>query len=216
LVADNDRVLDVFEFTLGIVGPAAGGEEVQKWIHELIDSPEPMGWANQLQNELTLQLTLSRAWRQSHLLAGWKFLENLNLEMDWMPQVGAALGNVFIYGAGGASLRLGNDLPADFGPPRLRPSLPGSEYFVPSRKFGWYLFLGFEGRAVARNLFLDGNSFQASQSVTKNYLVGDVQSGLALTFGRVRLAFTYVARSKEFTTQRAADQFGALTVSVRI
>jgi len=45
--------------------------------------------------------------------------------------------------------------------------------------------------------------------------VGDVQAGLALTLGRARGAFTYVIRSKEFETQRAADQFGAILFSFR-
>jgi hypothetical protein len=215
LIANNDRILDTVELSLGVVGPAALGEEVQKGIHRLIGSPEPKGWANQLQNELALQLNFGRLWRRGPFLREWTPLRKLGLELDLSPHVGAALGNVFIYGAGGGSLRLGNNLPADYGPPRIRPSLPGSEFFVPSPGFGWYLFVGVEGRFVARNIFLDGNTFKESLSVEKHNLVGDIQAGLAGTLGRFRLAFTYVVRSKEFKTQRAADQFGAWMLSIR-
>lgn len=65
-------------------------------------------------------------------------------------------------------LRLGQRLPLDYGPPRIQPSLPGSGFFVPPQdRFGWYLFAGVEGRAVARNIFLDGNTFRDSRSVDK-------------------------------------------------
>jgi hypothetical protein len=216
LVADNDKSLDVTALSLGVVGPAAQGEAVQKWFHKVNGSPEPMGWANQLQNELAIQFTYSHLWRVRHILSSWSFLRKLGLDVDFTPHVGAALGNVFIYGTGGGSARIGNDLPADYGAPRIQPSLPGSEFFVPSRGFAWYLFLGLEGRIVARNMFLDGNTFKDSMRVEKNPLVGDLQTGLALTIRSVRLAFTYVVRTKEFETQRQADRFGALTFSLRI
>jgi lipid A 3-O-deacylase len=210
LVADNRRVLDVIEFSVGVVGPLALGEEMQKFIHTIIDSPEPMGWDNQIGNELALQLTYERNWRNLTSLG------NTALEVEATPHAGAALGNVFIYGSGGAMARIGNDLRSDYGPPRIRPSMPGSDFFVPGKKIGWYLFLGAEGRAVARNIFLDGNTFKDSHSVDKNVLVGDIQAGAALTLRRIRLAFTYVFRSEEFVGQRRPDQFAALTFSVRL
>jgi hypothetical protein len=209
LVADNRRILDVIELSVGVVGPAAIGEEMQKFIHEIIGSPEPMGWDNQIGNELALQLTYERNWRNVTAIG------DSPLEIEATPHAGAALGNVFIYGSGGAMARIGNDLRSDYGPPRIRPSMPGSDFFIPSKKIGWYLFLGVEGRAVLRNIFLDGNSFKDSHRVDKNAFVGDVQAGAALTLRRVRLAFTYVFRSEEFIGQRRPDQFAALTFSVR-
>ena len=40
---------------LGILGPAAGGELLQKKIHEWLVSPDPGGWKYQVQNSLTAQ-----------------------------------------------------------------------------------------------------------------------------------------------------------------
>src|SRR3546814_4428144 len=103
-----------------------------------------------------------------------------NLGVDLTPHIGGALGNVYTYGAGGVTLRLGEDLPSDYGPPRLRPALPGSDYFRPSDWFGWYLFVGAEGRLMVRNIFLDGNTFEDSHSVDKYPLVFDLQAGIAV------------------------------------
>jgi hypothetical protein len=213
LVTDTRRSLDVVEFSVGVVGPAAMGEELQGWFHGVIDSPDPKGWDNQLQNELTLQLFVERKWR-TVWEPGW--LQAIGLQADVTPHVGGALGNVFIHGAGGGTLRLGSDLPADYGTPRIRPSLPGSEFFVPRRSFAGYFFAGVEGRAVLRNMFLDGNTFKESHSVEKFPFVGDFQGGIALVGFDMRAAFTYVIRTREFVLQNGIDRFGAITLSFRI
>ena len=216
LVGENGRNLDLAELSLGIVGPAAGGEEFQRFIHEIIGSPEPQGWHNQLSNEVIIQAYYEHLWRGLQLFKSASLLEKLGTEFDAVPHLAGALGNAYIFGAGGLTLRVGNDLSADYGPPRIQPSLPGSGIFATSRMVGWLLFVGFEARAVAHNLFLDGNTFKQSLSVEKHPFVGDLQLGAALVVARtVRFAFTYVVRSKEFTAQRRPDQFGALSLSLR-
>lgn len=216
LVGENGRSLDIAALSLGMVGPAAGGEGFQKFIHEIIGSPEPQGWHNQLGNEIVIQLFYEHLWRDVLALEQPPLLRELGIELDFLPHLAGALGNAYIYGATGLTVRLGNDLPSDYGPPRIRPSLPGSEFFVPSTTLGWYLYAGFELRAVARNLFLDGNTLKESLSVDKHPFVGDLQLGAALAIRSVRLALTYVFRSKEFTAQSRPDQFGALSVSFRV
>jgi hypothetical protein len=112
-------------------------------------------------------------------------------------------------------LRIGYDLPADYGPPRVRPSLPGSDFFIPQKKLGWYLFAGVEGRAVVRNIFLDGNTFVDSHSVDKKPFIGNLQTGLALIYGDVRLSYTHVFNTREFEGQQEAGEFGAVSLSYR-
>lgn len=209
LTLENGRILDIVELSLGMVGPAALGEPMHETIHDIIDSPAPRGWDNQLKNEPALQLIWQRKWRRLHddLARG--------LSVDVLPHVGGALGNVFIHGSAGGTIRLGLDLPADYGPPRIQPALPGSEFFVPRRRFGGYLFLGGEVRATLRNLFLDGNTFVASHRVDRRLLVADMQAGLAIQGWGMRLAFTYVVRTEEFDAQDGLDAFGVLTLSLR-
>jgi len=210
LVLETGRVVDIMELSVGVVGPAAFGEEVQKGIHEFIDSPDPRGWSNQIGNELAVQAIYQRKWRTLH--DG----EDRGFGVDLMPHVGGALGNVFIHGAAGGTLRLGWDLPADYGPPRIQPGLPGSEFFVPRSQLSGYFFLGGEARAILRNMFLDGNTFRDSHAVNKHWLVADFQAGAALQSYGVRLAYTYVVRTEEFIGQDGYDAFGTFTLSVRL
>jgi lipid A 3-O-deacylase len=46
---------------------------------------------------------------------------------DLTPSVGTVIGNIYTYGAVGATAHIGFDLRRDYGPPRIRPSLPGSD-----------------------------------------------------------------------------------------
>ena len=76
------------------------------------------------------------------------------------------------------------------------------------------LFRSADGRAVARDLFLDGNTFRRSRSVNKEYLVADVSVGLGLIAGPWQLTFTQARRTREFQKQiEAFSQFGSFTLS---
>lgn len=209
MVSDTGKKLDNVVLSLGVVGPAALGRPVQKIVHRAIDSPEPMGWDNQLNNEPTINMTYERKWRALYKLSP------LGLQTDAVPHVGISLGTVDTSAATGATFRLGFDLPADYGPPRIRPSLPGSDFFIPTQNLGGYLFTTIEGRAVGRNIFLDGNTFSDSLHVDKNHFVGSLQLGVAMTWGASRLSYTHVLMTEEFKTERRAPQFGALTYSIR-
>ncbi|WP_404381505.1 lipid A deacylase LpxR family protein [Caenispirillum salinarum] len=209
LTNDAGSRLDNLELILGIVGPASQADDTQKLVHDIIKTTDPEGWDNQLHNEPVVNLSYKRTWR------GWVESQALGLEVDAAPYVGGALGNAFTHGNVGLTVRFGDDLPADYGPPRIRPTLPGSDFFVPQQDFGWYVFAGMEGRLVARNIFLDGNTFRDSPSVEKNLLVGELQAGVAVTIGEVRLAYTHVVRSREYEGQDDLDRFGALSLSLR-
>jgi lipid A 3-O-deacylase len=42
------------ELSAGVIGPAAGGKEMQESIHRWINAKQPQGWQNQIQNDLIL------------------------------------------------------------------------------------------------------------------------------------------------------------------
>ncbi|WP_429913148.1 lipid A deacylase LpxR family protein [Govanella unica] len=207
--------IDNFELNIGMVGPWSAAELTQKTWHKLFNFDPPRGWEHQLGNEPGLVLTYERVWqykRKARLIPG--------LETEFAPAIGAAVGNIYTHAAAGARIRIGANLPDDYGPPRIRPSLPGSDYFTPkNHKFGFYAFAGVEGRAVARNIFLDGNTFRHSHSVHKKPFVADLQLGLALIgpdrglLPPFRLSYTHILRSKEFDGQQSTDQFGSINLS---
>ncbi|MEL7108562.1 MAG: lipid A deacylase LpxR family protein [Pseudomonadota bacterium] len=205
----TQTVQDVLQVNLGVVGPSAGGEFVQENWHDLLQAVEPRGWASQLKDEPGLEITAQRLWQFEG--PGLPF----NLETDYALHGGATIGNVRTYGAVGGMARIGWDLSSDFGPPRIRPALAGAGVFKPGQPLGGYLFAGLEGRAVARDMFLDGNLWRDSARVSDRRDYGaDLQLGFALHQGDVQVAFTYVHRTEEFVAQTGPQRFGAVSISI--
>ncbi|MEM9939756.1 MAG: lipid A deacylase LpxR family protein [Pseudomonadota bacterium] len=209
VVATTGNTQDILQTNIGIVGPSAGGKFVQENWHELINAIEPRGWESQLKDEFGLEITAQRMRRFDGPLLP------LGLESDYGVHGGVTLGNVRTYASLGATARVGFDLGADFGPPRIRPALAGAGTFRPDQELGGYLFAGFEGRGVARDMFLDGNLWRDGPRVEdRRDWVGDAQFGVALYRGDVQVAFTYVHRTEEFKAQAGPQRFGAVSISI--
>jgi hypothetical protein len=193
---------------LGVVGPAALGETIQKAVHKAIGADTPTGWDRQLKNEPTLQLAYDRFRR----LGAWALSEDLALDFSGM--IGATAGNAYTYAHTGAFVRFGRNLPVDFGPPRITPAPSGSGFFKPGGKRSWYVYLGTEGRLVGRDLFIEGNTFGGRDGVNLRRAIGEVFGGLVYTHNRLRLSYTHVWRSREFKGQVAAQDYGSLSASL--
>jgi len=212
LVSITKNHIDSLEATVGLVGPAAMGEQIQKFIHRHVsNSPMPKGWRHQLKNEPGLMLSWERSWRERY------GLDALGWSAGATPYIGATVGNIYTYANTGVTFYLTpysgrfQDTPV-----RVRPAMPGTGAFVvPENTLNWYLFGGAEARLIGRNIFLDGNTFTDSHSVDKKYLVGDVTAGIALTYGRTRVSYALIYRTREFDDQDKGDIFGTVTLGVR-
>lgn len=204
----SERGADRVYVGLGVVGPLAFGEEIQKAIHNAIGSPEPIGWDRQLRNEPTLQLGYSRFRR---FLA---FGQAGSAAMDATWTGGLTLGNAHTHVSAGGFLRAGHNLPRDYGPPRISPAISGASYFVPSRDPAWYFYTGIEGRRVVRDMFIEGNTFGGVDGVSRERQVGEIFGGFVYTRGPLRLAYTHVWRSQEFVGQADGQSYGAMSLSL--
>ena len=118
----------------------------------------------------------------------------------------------------GLTARIGWDLDSGFGPPRIRPALAGAGEFIPGTDkapWGGYAFIGVDGRAIARDMFLDGNLWRDSARVEdRRALSGDLQAGLVVHHRDVQVAFTWVTRTEQFAYQDGPQQFGAVSISI--
>jgi hypothetical protein len=204
---ENFRSGNTLEISLGVVGPSAQGEDVQREVHEIVDTRKPRGWDNQLSDEPGLVLTYTRLWE-------YLFCHQDIFEYSFAPQAVAAIGNIYTYLGAGLMLRFGKNLRYDFSPPAISPSFQGTSYFNRSTDYSWYLFSGLEGRCMVRNVFLDGNTFSDSHSVDRKPLVGDFQIGIAFRYKNIRISVSDVFRSKEFRGQDALSEYGAINMTM--
>jgi len=198
-------MMDTVEFQLGLVGPESFAEETQKAIHDFRNLQRPNGWDHQLKNEPGLAVIYERKWRLPIVPV------ESRSNFDAITHAGCALGNVYTYVNSGLEVRMGWNLPEDFGVSLIRPA--GNTRFSTVQGQGAYLFGAVNGRAVLQDIFLDGNTFAHSHSVAKETLVADFAGGLAIYFKSFKITVTQVMRTREFKGQPKKHSFGSLTIS---
>ena len=70
-----------------------------------------------------------------------------------------------------------------------------------------------DGRAVARDITLDGNTFRDSHSIPKESFVLDYSLGIGLGGTGWQLTYSQASRSQEFKGQDGWQNFGSLSFS---
>jgi lipid A 3-O-deacylase len=205
----ESRVLESFQFDVGIIGPDSLAEDAQKRVHEFRGFDTPKGWRNQLHDEPGLALKYQRSWLLSPTREGPRYL-------DLIPQAGLSVGNVETSLRGGATVRAGWNLPDDFGHSTissLTPTQGGRSHAGP--RWGAYVFAGAEAWAVLYTAFLDGNLFRHSPRVERELAVAEVKSGVVAVLDCLEVAVTYVYRTPEFRRQQKDLGYGSVSLSVK-
>jgi len=212
--ASTSDTLHSTEFNFGVVGPAALARQSQDFVHRVGGIDQFQGWDNQLKNEAAFQLIFERKHKNGLLRTP---LFN-GLQFETITHWGASLGNVGSYLNAGAEIRVGWDLPDDFGTSTLRPggdnNTPGNLQNSTS-PFRLHAFVASDARLVANNIFLDGNTFRNTHSVDRRPLVADLAIGIAGTYKKLRFSYAHVYRSREFSKQRKAQFYGSFSLSYR-
>jgi hypothetical protein len=209
LIQDTDTTRTALALGLGVIGPAALGEQVQNGFHDLIGQLRVSGWHSQIGNQPVIQLTADRTWRIPLAEFG-------AIETDVLPSVTVGAGTFRIYAQAGGTVRLGQGLRSDFGAPRIRPGLTGTDAYTPTQPFVWYVFAGVDGQAVAWDETLDGLPFATSPHVSRNPFVGEFQFGFTLIAWGMRFTAMHVLQSNEFRGQtNGVFQFSSASVSVK-
>jgi lipid A 3-O-deacylase len=224
LASYNDVIMKRMEVDIGMVGPYSFAEQTQKLVHRAGGWTIPQGWDHQIQSELGIMLT----YEDRYKIKGRTLFSVIDYDM--IPRARWSLGNVMTDAAVGNMVRIGYNLPNDFGNGHI---IPAAKAFKPAPpingnrepqsvlpknekpNWGIYIFGDAEGRWVVRNIFLDGNTFRSSQRVDKEPFVADLEIGVAIVMNEVEIAYRQVTRSKEFKEQVGDNKFASLSVIVR-
>lgn len=203
-----------YGINLGVVGPSSLGEAAQNAYHDLRDIDRPVGWDEQIKDEPIIQFSHEVQFRPmaEPTGEGW--------DTDLLVIGAASLGNGFIYAEGGTEVRAGWNLAPRWATSLVSPGmaasspLPWAEGMVEAPRLRFEAFAGVRGRLVGRDITLDGNTFQDSRSVDKNWAVGDVYAGLGWGYGWFSMTFTETYRTPEFEGQEGGQFFGTLTLNI--
>jgi lipid A 3-O-deacylase len=206
------------EFDLGIMGPSSLGQNAQEMIHHMIGDPVPVGWVNQIHDEPEFSIKYDRRWRSQEV----RILDQVPVAFQLIPGAGLTAGSLKDEVNLGVLVRLGYNLPDDFGPGELaNPAdftsndpcacLDFFDKFLEKQSF--YVFVRPAGRFVAHNALLQGDNWRHDDRVTVN----PERAIFAVQFGfgwRVlkHFEFVYVCtyESAEFVGQRGWDGWSSL------
>jgi lipid A 3-O-deacylase len=209
LLHDTDHTRSTLGLSLGIVGPGAGGEQIQNGFHDLIGQGHDLGWGYQIRNTFAAEALMERIWRLPVAQVG-------GFETDVLPEASAGIGDLRDYVQVGGTLRIGQGLGSDFGVVRPRPGLSGGDAFTPVRPFAWYAFVGGDGQLVGYDMLLDSTPFRGGVQVGHKAGVAEFQGGLAVMAFGCRLTYTQIVQTQEFRNQHGGlHQLGSLALSVR-
>ena len=116
LLSDTEDHRSVLMLSLGVIGPASGGEALQNSFHDLIGQGHDAGWGSQIGNIPAIEVLHERTWRvpMGSLAA---------VDTDFLPSLTIGVGDVRDYVQVGGTVRIGQGLDSDFGVPRIRPGL---------------------------------------------------------------------------------------------
>jgi lipid A 3-O-deacylase len=191
---------------VGLVGPSAGAEPAQDFVHELLGSNEFRGWDHQLRDEPAFRILHQR-------LRKWDLARASRT--DAIAHYGGSIGNLTTFANAGVELRFGRTLPDNFG---SAPALPVAENTAPSRtpyytrRPSIHGFVAFDARYVLRDITLDGNTWRDSASVERENFVADLGIGFALSWRGWRIHFARYFRTKEYESQSADTSLGGITI----
>lgn len=192
----NSRPTDWFRYRLGldvgVVGPDAGGEELQDTLHWLISAEKYRAWNDQVRN------------RHGYAVKGMATLTPSvdlgSLNAGLYPHLSAVGGNLFSFVGFGASVALGNDrvFNSDNGFGLLsrrgmfQSATPGFFYKV---------FAGVEFREVDKSYILEGHTEESGlTTVDLNRWVDEYRVGGAIGFSSMAFSMTLHKITSEFKT----------------
>jgi lipid A 3-O-deacylase len=182
---------------LGVTGPPSLGEVVQTTYHDLLGYWKPRGWSGQLAFEPGVVARYSELRLVEGKLSGVRVA-------TLVPHWGVAVGNVRAGAQIGVRMQLGYRLAHPWRAPGGRRASPVSLYASG----------GVRGEWIARDLFLDGNTFQEGPRVEKLPLVAESEVGAGLRLGHLRVEYRVVSRGREYRTEPRAHRYGTIAVTV--
>ncbi|HEY9031660.1 MAG TPA: lipid A deacylase LpxR family protein [Kangiella sp.] len=197
-----------FSLLLGVVGPASLAEQSQKTVHKITGSDKPMGWDYQLHNEPVFALQARRSWR-------YEIRNGDGHGIDFIGMLEASGGNFSSYVAGTYMVRWGLNLERSHAAISVLPGR-GINPLAGTNSEEYYVFFGVQPRYVFNDVFVNGNTFRNSPSVTLKNEQLIYSTGFVWNWKNWGLLFSLAETTSTFEERKGNAKFGSVSISYRL
>jgi hypothetical protein len=195
---DGDMA-DMVALNLGVIGPASGAAQTQRFIHRITGSDKPEGWDTQVSNRPLVGLERARAWR-------FPWGSSTGRSGDLIAQAEGTLGNLQSSAGGGLMLRYGSGLARSFSTTVGANGL-GADPFLLGE--GWFAFAGVSGDRVFNHVGVSGEARLRKSR-------GSATLGFAYGWTSSSLTFSVHSADPVVKGSHSRQTFGSLTYVVRL
>jgi len=205
--------------SLGATGKYSFAKNSQTEVHRLIGDTLPEGWDYQLASHFAAKLSLSVKKKFSYTLQ-----KDWGLSLQKTFHMNGDLGNTLVQGAIGVELRIGLNLPDDFGlyaqgAGNTGSSAQGDDGVITSSgdRIGFYMILLAEGRYVNDN-------YHIGEDVTAIKGIGELGVGAGIATSRwkvpllpiempaIKIEICYIRQTEEFKEQDGPHRYGTFSI----
>jgi hypothetical protein len=194
---------------LGVIGPAAGAEQVQKFAHEVVRTDEPGAWHQQLKNEPLVNLNYAFHYRLLHGNG-----DDGGFDWDLTSSLAGNFGSYMTGGGLGLIGRIGFRMPNSYSSFGIQsgftPNPIASDY--PSDDWGGFIFVGINGMGIS-HFAPHGNLWESGRSVDTEPFVGAGSVGLRIYHSRYTFSYSFTRQTDMFETQRRSSKYGTVVLS---
>ncbi len=185
------------ELSLGVIGPSARGHEAQDWIHFNRGLETAADWDTQLSDRFAGNLN----WLYKFRIGSREYYEQKPVRLELIGETALAAGTVHRNVGTGITVRLGTNLPGDFGPATItRPKY----YRFDENVSNIMLFARVAGSAVEHNELLT--------DLEKETFTGEFQMGVTVSIAKFEIGYSQVYMTKQYKYQPESDSYGAFFV----
>ena len=198
----HDDVADLLALNLGVLGPASGAAQMQRFIHRTLDDTRPKGWSSQGANKPLVEIDAYRAWRYRWSDSG----DGRTPSGDFVTLGGVALGNQ--ESSVGITLltRYGIDLDRSFPTVARLNGRSGDPIAINN---SWFAYTGFSADHIVSNTGIGSSTPGNNSQLRKTQFIPVV--GIAYGWLRSSLTFSLQSPTPLIESGRHRQSYGSIT-----
>lgn len=197
----HDEIADMMALDLGVIGPASGAAQMQRFLHRLSGATRPQGWDSQGPSKALIGIEGYRGWRNS----GATF-EHGRASGDIVTLAGGKLGNRESSVGGTLLVRYGTGLDRSFPTVARVVGRSGDPFSIGQ---SWFAYAGVSADHIVSHTGIGSSTPGNTTRLRKSQVVSVV--GIAYGWAQSALSFSLQSANPLIESSHDRQSFGSIS-----